>query len=139
MIKNKYILIFIFLISTCTINAQYKKNGEPDMRFKANKAYSSPSYSSPVNTPYQYQNSYIKKTTGTYVEGYYKTRRNSANTDNMSTRGNFNPFKGIFGKRARDYSVEAQNYGNGQVIHRGFFGGRYYINDMGKKVYVPKQ
>lgn len=120
-------------------SAQYKKNGEPDMRYKANKGYASPTYSTPITSPYTYQNSYSKKISGTYVEGYFKTRSNSTNTDNMSTKGNFNPFKGIFGKRARDYSIEAQNYGGGQVIHSGFFGGKYYINDLGKKIYVPKQ
>ena len=135
----KFIKLFLFLISPFFLKAQFKKNGEPDMRFKANKAYSSPSYSAPKNSDYTYQNSYIRKSTGTFVEGSYRTRSNNTITDNMSTKGNFNPFKGIFGKRARDYSVEAQNYGEGKEIHRGIFGGRYYINDMGKKVYVPKQ
>jgi hypothetical protein len=135
----KLIKLFLLLLSPLLLKAQYKKNGEPDMRFKANKTYSSPSYSAPKNSNYTYQNSYIRKSTGTFVEGSYRTKSNNTNTDNMSTKGNFNPFKGIFGKRARDYSVEAQNYGEGRVIHRGIFGGRYYINDMGKKVYVPKQ
>ena len=135
----KYLFASLFILVVITSNAQYKKNGEPDMRYKANRAYSAPTYSAPVSSPYTYQKSYTRKSTGTYVDGYYKTRRNNTNTDNMSTKGNFNPFKGLFGKRAKDYSVEAQNYGNGHVIHRGFFGGRYYINDMGKKVYVPKQ
>jgi hypothetical protein len=135
----KYLLGSLFILVVITSNAQYKKNGEPDMRYKANRAYSTPTYSAPIRSPYTYQKSYTRKSTGTYVEGYYKTRNNNKNTDNMSTKGNFNPFKGIFGKRARDYSVEAQNYGKGQVIQRGIFGGRYYINDMGKKVYVPKQ
>jgi len=135
----KHILIFSLLLIVFNAKAQFKKNGEPDMRFKANKGYSTSSNSSPSSNTYEYQNSYIKQSTGTYVEGYYKKRRNNTNTDNMSTKGNFNPFKGIFGKRARDYSPEAQNYGGGREIHRGFFGGRYYINDMGKKIYVPKQ
>ena len=132
-----FIVITLFFVNISS--AQYKKNGEPDMRYKANRGYASPTYSTPITSPYTYQNSYSKKISGTYVEGYFKTRRNSTNTDNMSTKGNFNPFKGIFGKRARDYSIEAQNYGGGKVIHSGFFGGRYYINDFGKKIYVPKQ
>jgi hypothetical protein len=135
----RYLLASLLFLVVITSDAQYKKNGEPDMRFKANRTYSTPKYSAPISSPYTYQKSFTRKSTGTYVEGYYKTRRNNTNTDNMSTRGNFNLFKGIFGKRARDYSVQAQNYGNGRVIHRGIFGGRYYINDMGKKVYVPKQ
>jgi hypothetical protein len=78
------------------------------------------------------------KSNGTYVDGSYHTRKNATNTDNYSTKGNWNPFSGKKGSRARDYSPEAENYGNGREIHRGFFGGRYYYNDEGKKVYVPK-
>lgn len=108
------------------------------MRFKANRGYNStPNYSS--NGQYSYQKAYIRKTSGVFVGGSFHTRRNSTNTDNMSTKGNFNPFKGIFGRRAKDYSQEALNYGSGRVIHRGFFGGQYYINDLGKRVYVPKR
>ena len=108
------------------------------MRFKANRGYSQ-SFNSLPNSQYSYQRSYIRKKTGIFVDGSYHTRRNSTNHDNMSTKGNFNPFKGIFGRRAKDYSSEAYNYGSGRVIHRGFFGGRYYINDEGKRVYVPKR
>lgn len=135
----KTFALMLMTLSFISISsAQYKKNGEPDMRYKVNKGYATPSYSAPISSPYTYQNSYIKKTTGTYVESYFKTKKNNTNLDNMSTKGNFNIFKGVFGKRARDYSVEAQNYGSGHNIQRGLFGGRYYINDMGKKVYVPK-
>jgi hypothetical protein len=134
----KYFLCLLLIFCSFSLMAQYKKNGEPDMRYKANRGYSSSTYSSP-STGYSYQSGYTRRSTGTYVEGSYHTRRNNTNTDNMSTKGNFNPFKGIFGKRARDYSPEASNYGEGKEIHRGLFGGRYYYNDEGKKVYVPKQ
>ncbi len=135
----KYLLNIFFSICIFNISfAQFKKNGEPDMRFKVNRGFSSaPNYSS--NSQYSYQRAYIRKSTGVFVDGSFHTTRNSTNTDNMSTKGNFNPFKGIFGRRAKDYSSEAYNYGSGRVIHRGIFGGRYYINDEGKRVYVPKR
>lgn len=135
----KYLLIILFSIFYINItSAQFKKNGEPDMRFKVNRGnIITPNYSS--NNQYSYQKAYIRKSTGLFVEGSFHTRSNSTNTDNMSTKGNFNPFKGIFGRRAKDYSQEALNYGSGRVIYRGFFGGKYYLNDLGKRVYVPKR
>lgn len=85
-----------------------------------------------------YQNGYIKKD-GTYVDGHYKTERNSTNYDNFSTQGNVNPYTGESGSRARDYSPNAYNYGQGKTIYEGSRGGQYYINDKGNKVYVPKR
>jgi len=86
----------------------------------------------------EYVNGYVKKD-GTYVDGHWKQSRNSTNRDNYSTQGNSNPYTGKDGSRAKDYSIEANNYGNGRVIHEGSRGGQYYINDNGKKVYVPKR
>jgi hypothetical protein len=131
----------IFLITLMTFishlsNAQFKKNGDLDMRFKANR--SSSSYSAPVYKNSGYQSSYTKSN-GTYVDGSYHTPKNNTNIDNYSTKGNTNLYSGKRGSRAQDYSIEAQDYGAGREIHRGFFGGRYYIDDNGKKVYVPKQ
>jgi hypothetical protein len=83
-------------------------------------------------------NGYFKKD-GTYVDGYYRSRPNSTNTDNYSTQGNVNPYTGKSGTRARDYSLESQDYGAGKDIQTGPRGGRYYRNDSGKKVYVPKR
>ena len=85
-----------------------------------------------------YVNGYYKKD-GTYVEGHYKTNPNKTNWGAYSTDGNTNPYTRSDGHRARDYSSEASNYGSGQIIYTGPKGGQYYINDNGKKVYVPKR
>ncbi len=85
----------------------------------------------------QYVNGYFKKD-GTYVEGYMKSSSNSTNLDNYSTQGNTNPYTGTEGTKAQDYSPNAANYGEGHVIQTGPRGGQYYVNDNGKKVYVPK-
>jgi PBCV-specific basic adaptor domain len=85
-----------------------------------------------------YVNGYFKKD-GTYVEGHFKTTPHDTNWGAYSTDGNSNPYTGGDGQRARDYSSEANNYGSGQIIYTGPRGGQYYINDNGKKVYVPKR
>ena len=85
-----------------------------------------------------YVNGYTKKD-GTYVSGYTRSSPDSTNTNNYSTQGNTNPYTGSEGTRARDYSPEAHDYGNGRTIYTGPQGGQYYINDSGRKVYVPKQ
>lgn len=83
-------------------------------------------------------NGYYKKD-GTYVQGYMRSDPNGTNLDNYSTKGNTNPYTGSDGTRAQDYSPEASNYGQGHTIYTGPRGGQYYINENGKKVYVPKQ
>lgn len=85
-----------------------------------------------------YVNGYYRKD-GTYVQGYYRTSPNSTTTDNYSSQGNINPYTGDAGTRANDYTPDAANYGAGQTIYTGPRGGQYYINDSGRKVYVPKQ
>lgn len=79
------------------------------------------------------------RSNGTYVDGYVRTRPNTTNLDNYSTSGNYNPFTNIEGSRARDYSPESLNYGSGRTIYIGPRGGQYYLNDEGRKVYVPKR
>ena len=86
----------------------------------------------------EYVYGYYKKD-GTYVEGYFKTSPNTTNRDNYSTQGNLNPHTGTEGARAPDYSPQAYNYGDGRTIYTGPKGGQYYINDSGRKVYVPKR
>ncbi|MBK7887696.1 MAG: hypothetical protein IPJ86_10515 [Bacteroidetes bacterium] len=76
---------------------------------------------------------------GTYVDGYYRTSSNNTNWDNYSTQGNINWNTGTEGTRARDYSLDAWNYGSGQTIYTGPRGGQYYYNSNGNKVYVPKR
>lgn len=85
-----------------------------------------------------YVNGYFKKD-GTYVEGHYKTTPHETNWGAYSTDGNSNPYTGSDGHRAKDYSSDAYNYGSGQTIYTGPKGGQYYINDYGRKVYVPKR
>lgn len=79
------------------------------------------------------------KSNGTYVDGYTRTRKNSTNYDNYSTSGNYNPYTGTTGSRAKDYSNNAYNYGVGHTVRTGSRGGQYYVNGKGNKVYVPKR
>lgn len=92
-----------------------------------------------VSAKAQYYQQGYYRSNGTYVEGHYKSRSNSTNHDNYSTQGNYNPYNGNSGSRARDYSPEAYNYGSGQSIYQGSRGGQYYYNSRGNKVYVPKR
>jgi len=41
--------------------------------------------------------SYYKKSTGTYVQPYYRTSPNRSRLDNWSTKGNYNPYTGAKG------------------------------------------
>jgi hypothetical protein len=139
----KKVLLLTMLVSFIFIGeAQTKKDGRPDMRYKANKEpssnYFTPNSSAGTNSSTRYQDGYIK-TNGTYVEPHMKTTINSTNTDNFSTKDNTNVFTGTNGTRAKDYSPEANNYGQGQQIQTGSKGGQFYINNSGKKIYVPKQ
>ena len=86
----------------------------------------------------EYVNGYFKKD-GTYVEGHFKTSPNVTNHDNYSTQYNVNPYTDTTGSRAPDYSPNAYNFGQGQIIYTGPKGGQYYISDTGRKVYVPKR
>lgn len=79
------------------------------------------------------------RSNGTYVKGYTRTQRNSTNHDNFSTSGNYNPYNGTIGSRARDYSSQSYNYGVGRTIQTGPRGGQYYTNSRGNRVYVPKR
>ena len=110
-----FIMILIVVVSACiSINAQS------------------------TNSSVRYQKGYVKKN-GLYVQGHYKTRSNKTNHDNFSTQSNMNPYTNKKGERAKDYSNEANKYGQGRVIQTGPKGGQYYINNKGKKVYVPKR
>lgn len=66
------------------------------------------------------------RSNGTYVNGYTRTQRNGTNHDNYSTSGNYNPYNGTTGSRARDYSTQSYNYGSGHTIQTGPRGGQYY-------------
>jgi len=151
----KKLIIFFLLLSFCSSYGQTKKDGTPDMRYKANKEmYGNSSlytnsfddtnfntdiynYSS-TNSDVTYQNSYIKSD-GTMVKGHYKTKSNNTNWDNFSTESNLNPYNQEIGTKAKDYSIDANNYGEGRIIQTGPRGGQYYINSNGNKTYVPKR
>jgi hypothetical protein len=97
-----------------------------------------PYNSTSTNTEVRYQKGYYKSD-GTYVQGHYKTVQTPTNTDNFSTTPNYNIYTQEKGTRARDYSPDAYNYGQGRTIYTGERGGQYYYNDKGNKVYVPKR
>lgn len=88
--------------------------------------------------PVVYQQGYYKDN-GAYVQPHYKTKSNETNWDNFSTQGNVNPYTLQYGTVAPDYSIQAQNYGQGKTIYTGPKGGQYYINSNGRKTYVPKR
>ena len=139
--KRTILFLAFFASFVLSANAQTKKDGTPDMRYNSNKSIYGSSYSTPTptySTESRYQSGYTRDN-GTYVQPTYKTNPNGTNLDNYSTQGNYNPYNGSSGTRARDYSSEAQNYGSGQTIQTGTRGGQYYINSSGNKVYVPKQ
>lgn len=136
-----FFVIFLLAFSVLSFG-QYKKDGTPDMRYKSNKqSYGNTNqsnYNSNTNSSVRYQQGYTK-TDGTYVEPHHKTNNNKTNRDNYSTKDNVNTYTSKSGSRAKDYSNDALNYGNGKTVHTGNRGGQYYYNDKGKKVYVPKR
>ncbi|MDR0605367.1 MAG: hypothetical protein LBG80_13790 [Bacteroidales bacterium] len=133
---KKIFLLLVLTISVVCVNAQYKKDGTPDMRYKANKTTYGNSYSTPSRNTYV--SGYTKKN-GTYVQPYVRTNANSTNRDNYSTKSNYNPYNGTTGTKAKDYSSDALKYGAGKTIYTGPRGGQYYYNSNGNKVYVPKR
>lgn len=123
--KKSLILLVAIIATLLPANAQYN--------------YGSSSGSSyGINTNSTCVKGYTKSN-GTYVQGHYRSSRNSTNHDNYSTSGNYNPYTGTTGSRAKDYSTEAYNYGSGRSIYSGSRGGQYYINSNGNKTYVPKR
>ncbi len=132
---KKSIFIAAFLLCGITGFAQnyYPSNKQ---RSTSNNSYSGSNQ--PSSTRTTQVNGYTRRN-GTYVEGYNRTQQNTTNTDNYSTTGNSNPYTQQNGTKAADYSRAASNYGQGRTIQTGERGGQYYINDSGRKVYVPKQ
>lgn len=127
--KKKFLLLVAIVATAISANAQY---------FSGSTSTSSTTGSYGVNTSSTYVNGYTKSD-GTYVNGHYRSSRNNTNHDNWSTSGNTNIYTGTTGSRAKDYSSDAYNYGNGKTIHTGSRGGQYYINSKGNKTYVPKR
>ena len=139
-------LLFAFILFLgSSVSTQLKKDGTPDMRYNSNKQSYGNSSVTPrtntktnTNTDIRYQNSYTKSD-GTNVKSHYKTNVNKTNTDNFSTKDNYNYTNGTTGTKAKDYSQDAKNYGSGKAIQTGSKGGQYYINSKGNKTYVPKR
>lgn len=139
--KNPILFVAALLFSSSLAQAQLKKDGTPDMRYRANQQTHSNSYSAPgfgsTNSDVDYQSSYQRN--GTQVDGSYHTKSNGTNINNWSTTGNTNPLTGSQGTRARDYSDDAYKYGQSQTIQTGPRGGQYYENSNGNRTYVPKR
>lgn len=141
--KFRFLLIVFITCLVFGANAQYKKNGTPDLRYNSNKQSNAktsitPKSNSNTNSNIHYQNGYTK-TNGTNVKPHYKTDSNNTNLDNFSTKDNYNYTNGTTGTKAKDYSKEALNYGSGKPIQTGKKGGQYYKNSKGNKTYVPKR
>lgn len=130
--KKSLMLLVTIIATVLSANAQYNYGSTS----YGSSSYGTSSYG--VNTTSTYVNGYTKSN-GTYVQGHYRSTQNSTNHDNYSTSGNYNPYTGTTGSRAKDYSTGAYNYGSGHTIHTGSRGGQYYINSNGNKTYVPKR
>ena len=129
--KKSLMLLVAIIATILSANAQYNYGSSYGSSYYGTGSYG-------VNTNSTHVNGYTKSN-GTYVQGHYRSSQNSTNHDNYSTSGNYNPYTGTTGSRARDYSTDAYNYGNGHTIHTGSRGGQYYINSNGNKTYVPKR
>ena len=129
---KKLILALIALVATST--AAFGQSYSYGNNSRSNTS----TYNYGVNSRSTNVSGYTRSN-GTYVNGYTRTQRNSTNHDNYSTSGNYNPYTGTTGSRARDYSSQSYNYGAGHTIQTSSRGGQYYINSNGNKVYVPKR
>ena len=138
--KHIIITLVLALVSIFSANAQVYSgySGYSGLSSYSGYSRSSSSYSTGTNSSVRYQSGYTRSN-GTYVQGHYKTSSNYTNHDNFSTSGNYNPYTGSTGSRARDYSTGAYNYGSGRTVQTGPRGGQYYINSNGNKTYVPKR
>jgi hypothetical protein len=94
--KKMILTIAVALTSFAALQAQTKKDGSPDMRYKANKEYSSgystPSYSAPKaernysnGGQYKVQKGYIKSN-GTYVSPHIKTTADNTKYNNYKPK-----------------------------------------------------
>ncbi len=94
--KRTFLILTVLTLLSISVSAQTKKDGTPDMRYKANKqtygsSYSTPSYSAPKTErnysnggQYKVQSGY-QKSNGTYVAPHIKT------TPDNKTYNNYKP------------------------------------------------
>ena len=137
---NKILLSFLTFMAISVASFSQSFYNPYSTPRSSRSSSSSNLYSVPTQTNpnIKYQEGY-QRSNGTYVQGHYKTESNTTNLDNFSTQGNINPYTLQSGTRAQDYSPDALNYGQGQIIQTGPRGGQYYINENGRKTYVPKR
>lgn len=94
--KKTFLALAFLTLLSISVSAQTKKDGTPDMRYKANKetygnSYSTPNYSAPKTErnysnggQYKVQSGY-QKSNGTYVAPHVKT------TPDNKTWNNYKP------------------------------------------------
>lgn len=93
--KRTIFILTIFVLTSFNFTAQTKKDGTPDLRYKANKqTYSSPTYSPPKTTTprnypnggqYKLQKGY-QKSSGTFVAPHIKTTPDNKKWNNAKPR-----------------------------------------------------
>ena len=99
--KKTLVLLVAIIATVLSASAQYNYGSS-----YGTSSYGTGTYG--VNTNSTYVNGYTKSN-GTYVSGHYRSSQNSTNHDNYSTSGNYNPYTGTSGSRAKDYSTGAYN------------------------------
>jgi hypothetical protein len=91
--KKTLFIITVLTLFSLGVSAQTKKDGTPDMRYKANKqSYSTPSYSAPKTErnynnggQYKVQKGY-QKSNGTYVAPHIKTTPDNKKYNNAKPK-----------------------------------------------------
>lgn len=91
--KKTLVLLVAIIATVLSASAQYNYGSS-----YGTSSYGTGTYG--VNTNSTYVNGYTKSN-GTYVSGHYRSSQNSTNHDNYSTSGNYNPYTGTSGSRAR--------------------------------------
>ncbi len=93
--KKTFLTLIVLTLLSISVSAQTKKDGTPDMRYKANKqTYSTPSYSAPkTSTPRNYSNGGqykvqkgYQKSNGTYVAPHIKTTPDNKRYNNYKPK-----------------------------------------------------
>ena len=113
---KKYLLILLFTCLTIGLKAQLKKDGTPDMRYKANKeiygnSYSTPSYSTPSYSTPSY-NSYPTRKDGT-PDMRYKANRDLYGTSTTGASSNTNVY---YSAPSAPNTTNSYNRSNGTYV-----------------------
>ena len=98
---KQIVAIFAFTFLTINLSAQLKKDGTPDMRFKANKetygnSYSSPSYSSPSYSTPSYNSQSYPNTNSSIPYSQPKQERNYDNGGSLKTQNGYMKSNGTY-------------------------------------------